>query len=246
MLEILMALTLQAADGPVFTLGDLDGWSDIEAGRNILPATAAASVIDGKVWSPGPAGNRMARWWTAAAPVTGTLCRRLAYSAYAAPIDPITPTPETPMRIRVDDLTQYAPSYPSEATTQRCGELEGWISLSAYDDTDDRLRALDRLIAIVTEAAGEAPLSFGLTIVCRRDTRGPCPDGRTALRDLPLDALYHIDRVRPPRGSPAPASDAAIEVSLGPAAEYNSWRVRIDDAGPTRQVTVERVMAIYH
>lgn len=248
MLVILAALTLQAFSppDPVLTRGEVQNWTAPEAGTRILSPTVAATVIDGKVWRAGPPGHFGGRWWTAAAPSGPGRCRRLAYDAWISPTNVHDNAPTATLSPRVDTLTQYAPSYPDPATPERCGQLEGWISLRSEDDEADRLRMLDRLIAVVTEAAGEAPLSFGLTIACGEHTRGPCPDARAALRDIPLDSLYHIGRARLARGEPVPTNGAPIEVSLGPAEGYNSWRIRIDDNGQTPQITIDRVMAIYH
>lgn len=248
MLTILAALALQTftAPDPGLTRGEVLNWTPNEAaGRLLLPAVAA-SIVDGKVWQAGPPGFFGGRWWTAAAPSGDDLCSRVAYDAWISPVDVQDRSPASALSPRVELLTQYAPSYPGLATPERCGELTGWISLRPSEDTVERLRVLNRLVAVVAEAASEAPLSFGLTVECGPQSRGPCPEGRAALRDLPLNALYTIGRAQPPRGSSMPRPEAPIEARLGPSEGYNSWVVLIDDAGPTPRVTVQRVMAIYH
>lgn len=262
MLGMVAALALQASSAPPvsLTLGDLQARPGLDLAQELLPAGAGEQVVGGRVGPSGPPGLYSAFWWLSAKPAAPALCRRIAYHTSMHPVDWSDQSPAAPMAVgKVEALTQYAPSYPVEASDARCAELQGWVN-TRPEDEKAKLAMLTRLVQAIGLASKTRKLPFEATISCESHTPGSCPSAREALRDLPLTALYDV-RLKTNRYTDEPVAKGVrvryalppsdgvyrqAEIAFGPAKDVSSWFVMIEGEDRIDKMTIRRAMVVYH
>ncbi|HYJ52046.1 MAG TPA: hypothetical protein VEW04_02650 [Allosphingosinicella sp.] len=242
----------------------LEGMAPLQLARLLLPAGAAAQVIDGTISrgrSPSPVF--VVHLWQRPEPVGPMLCRRRTHSTYFMTSGPggyVDSDPDVSAQ-PVMSSDGFASTYPDRATPERCGRVTAFAT-GRSDGPEETMAAVNLLTAAMAAAAGRSPLRFELQ--CRAED-GSCGNPRAAMAALPLDAMFGVDfgssAYRVPNGgngsgpqSGGQAAAAAVDPPGTPTIRFgmsgrsgHSWFVTlVSSRGRLAQVRMWRTPVIYH
>ena len=245
----------------------VEGADAMAIADRLLPPEIAATVVEGtvrRVWVPG--NVFVANYRTAPRPTGPDLCARTLYSVQLSGGQPPPGTVSggTDLAIgSVQEALLEAVVFPAvRADAESCRLTDGYIALSSGmspAEPEMRRAVYRRLVERMRAARGSAPLKF--EIVCKPVDDAPCADPRTALANLPLDALFRIDldsaryeiikeegrvSIRQ-RLSVEPARDYKVMFEFGTSGrDAKSWRVLWQEGTPEPAMSLERQAIIYH